>query len=44
MLYAGDCDNVREKNDVTLLLVLSKTGARRLGKARDANVSRLNQA
>ena len=44
MLYAGDCDNVREKNDITLLLVLSKTGARRLGKARDANVSRPNQA
>jgi hypothetical protein len=40
----GDCDNVREKNDVTLLLVLSKTGARRLGKARDANVSRPYQA
>jgi len=30
------CDNVREDNDITLLLVLSKSGARRLGKARDA--------
>jgi hypothetical protein len=40
----GDYDNIREKNDVTLLLVLSKTGARRLGKTRDANVSHLNQA
>jgi len=38
------CDNVREDNDITLLLVLSKSGARRLGKARDANVSRPNQA
>ena len=38
------CDNVRENNDITLLLVSSKAGARRLGKARDANVSRLNQA
>jgi len=37
-------DNVRENNDIILLLVLSKTGARRLGKARDANVIRLNQA
>lgn len=44
MLNGGECDNVRDKNDVTLLLVLSKTGARRLGKARDANVSRPNQA
>lgn len=44
MLYVGYCDNVREKNDITLLLVLSKAGARRLGKARDANVSRPKQA
>jgi hypothetical protein len=34
------CDKVRENNDITLLLVLSKASARRLGKARDANVSR----
>jgi len=38
------CDVVRENHDTTLLLVSSKTGARRLGKARDANVSRPNQA
>jgi len=31
-------------NDITLLLVLSKTGARRLGNARDASVSHLYQA
>lgn len=37
-------DKVRENNDIILLLVSSKTGARRLGKARDANVSRHNQA
>jgi len=28
----SSCDKVRENNDITLLLVLSKTGARRLGK------------
>ena len=33
-------DKIKENNDITLLLVLSKTGARRLGKARDANVIR----
>ena len=38
------CDVVRENNDTTLLLVSSKAGARRLGKARDANVSLINQA
>jgi len=38
------CDNVKENYDTTLLLVLSKTGARRLGNARDASVSHLNQA
>ena len=38
------CDNVRENNDITLLLVSSKTGARRLGKARDTNVSHHKQA
>ena len=37
-------DNVRDNNDITLLLVSSKAGARRLGKARDANVSLINQA
>lgn len=38
------CDKVRENYDIILLLVLSKAGARRLGKARGANVSRPNQA
>jgi hypothetical protein len=33
-------DKVKENSDITLLLVLSKTSARRLGKARDANVNR----
>jgi hypothetical protein len=33
------CDKVKEDNDVTLLLVSSKTGARRLGKTRDTNVN-----
>jgi len=37
-------DNVRKNNDKILLLVLSKSGARRLGKARNTNVSRLYQA
>ena len=37
-------DNVKENNDNTLLLVSSKSGARRLGKAGDANVSSHNQA
>jgi len=37
-------DKVRENNDITLLLVSSKAGARRLGKARDANVNHLYQA
>jgi len=32
-------DKVKENNDVTLLLVLSQAGARRLGKARNANVN-----
>jgi len=35
------CDKVKEDNDVTLLLVSSKAGARRLGKTRDTNVSHL---
>jgi hypothetical protein len=34
-------DKVRKNNDITLLLVLSKAGARRLGKARNANVNHL---
>jgi len=40
----SSCDKVRENNDIILLLVSSKAGARRLGKARDANVNRPNQA
>ena len=38
------CDVVRENNDITLLIVSSKTGARRLGKARDTNVNHIKQA
>jgi len=33
------CDKVREDNDVTLLLVSSKIGARRLGNTKYTNVS-----
>jgi hypothetical protein len=33
-------DKIKKNNDITLLLVLSKAGARRLGKARNANVNR----
>ena len=35
---------VREDYDVTLRIVLSKAGARRLGKTRNTNVSRLKWA
>ena len=39
-------DGERENNkvDITFLLVLSKFGARRLGKAKNANVNHPNQA
>jgi len=37
-------DKDRDNNDITFLLVLSKIGARRLGKAKNANVSHHKQA